>query len=534
MSELFWADKSAQQVIDRDPDCDLYVTECGLGASGIPHVGSVGDGIRSYVVALAIKDKGKKSIFQAYSDDRDGLRKIPYGFPSSLKEYVGNPVSHIPDPFGCHKSFGEHISSLLTDAFDKIELEYKFQSSDKAYNKGLFDDEMATLMRRYKEAGAIIKEVTGQEKYLTQYPYFSICKECGKIYTTRVTEFNENKNTVKYVCDGEFIGKNSNNGEDIIVKGCGYEGIAPLRNGKLAWKVEFAARWNAFNVAFEAFGKDILESVKVNDIIGEKILSYKRPVHAFYEMFVERGGSKISKSKGNVFTPQRWLNYGPKESLILLMLKRLAYSRVVDLEEIPKLTDEVSYLQDIYFNKVNIKNEKERKHLKRLYEYVKFLKIPSTPELSVPYMVIVNISSVLPEEIPNRDDVIISILQNAGKIPQDMPDIQKAQLRASICHITAWLKDAGESIQKEKVKLDENERLALDTLCENIGEDMDGESIQNLIFSTAQDNGIKPANFFKLIYTILLGVARGPRAGNLIKIIGVKRVKEILKKELEA
>jgi len=532
LSELFWADKSAQQVIDRDPESELYVTECGLGASGIPHVGSVGDGIRSYVVSLAIEDKGKRSFFQAYSDDRDGLRKIPCGFPPSLREYIGNPVSHIPDPYGCHDSFGAHISSLLTDAFDEIGIDYKFQSSDKVYDSGKLDEEIIELLSRHKEAGQIINDVTGQDKYLDQYPYFAICGECGKIYTTRVTGFDEGKATISYVCDGEFTGKDSNTGEDIHIKGCGHQGTSSIRKGKLAWKVEFAARWKAFDIAFEAFGKDILESVKVNDVIEERLLSSKSPVHAFYEMFVERGGGKISKSKGNVFTPQKWLAYGNPDSLVLLMLKRLAYSRVVDLLEIPKLMDEVDYLHDVYFKKEKVKNERERKHMVRMYEYVNFLNPPSSPKLTIPYNVIANVASVIPVETPNRDDIIVNILKNCGKVPTDLDEDGQEEILRRIGYATEWLKEMGD-VEREKIELNDQEAKALSSLLVSLDDGMEGELIQNTIFQTAKDNGLKPAKFFKLIYSILLGVPRGPRAGNLIKTIGMDRVKELIGQELE-
>lgn len=531
MSELFWADKSAQQVIDRDPESKLFVTECGLGASGIPHVGSVGDGIRSHTVTLAIKDKGYDSIFQAYSDDRDGLRKIPHAFPASLKEYIGNPVSHIPDPFGCHDSFGAHISSLLTESFDKIGLEYTFQSSDKAYNEGKLDGAIATLLENHQAAGKLIKEVTGQDKYLTQYPYFAICEECGKIYTTRVTGYDPKKKTISYVCDGEFVGKDSNTGEDIVIKGCGHEATTSIRNGKLAWKVEFAARWKEFDIAFEAFGKDILESVKVNDIIGEELLGFKRPVHAFYEMFVERGGGKISKSKGNVFTPQKWLKYGSPDSLKLLMLKRLAYSRVVDLLEIPKLMDEVDYLQNVYFNKEKVKNKKEKEHFSRLYEYIKSLDTGAGPTVTVPYNIIANIASVLPAETPNRESIVLTILQNSGKVARELADADRDEILKRVSYASEWAQETG-TVQREHIDVSEQEREALGSLLGKIDDSMEPDAIQNTIFETAQAHELKPAKFFKLIYSILLGVPRGPRAGTLIQMIGAERVEELIRREL--
>ncbi|MBN1786348.1 MAG: hypothetical protein JW825_05120, partial [Candidatus Methanofastidiosa archaeon] len=352
-----------------------------------------------------------------------------------------------------------------------------------------------------------------------------------KIYTTRVTDFDERSRTVSYVCDGEFTGKDSNTGEEIHIKGCGHQGTSSIRNGKLAWKVEFAARWKAFDVAFEAFGKDILESVKVNDIIEERILKTRPPVHAFYEMFVERGGGKISKSKGNVFTPQKWLSYGNPDSLVLLMLKRLAYSRVVDLLEIPKLMDEVDYLHNVYFNKEKVTNKKERDHMVRMYQYLKFLKVPDSPQLTLPYSVVANIVSVIPEDTPNRDEIIVSILQNSGKVPANMADEDLKEVHCRVRYATEWLKETGDVV-REKVEISEDEGKAIRAFIATLDETMDGEAIQNCLFQTANDNGLKPAKFFKLIYTVLLGVPRGPRAGNLIKTIGIQRTKDILGREL--
>jgi lysyl-tRNA synthetase class 1 len=228
------------------------------------------------------------------------------------------------------------------------------------------------------------------------------------------------------------------------------------------------------------------------------------------------------------------LRYGAPESLILLMLKRLAYARVVDLEEIPKLMDEVNYLEDVYFGKEKVKNEKERAHLRRLYEYVKLLDIPEGPSLSVPYNVIANIASVIPEDTPNRDDIIINILQNSKKAPTELADKDQAQLERLIGYATEWVKDAGTTMAHEPLELSDAEREALRQLVDVLDEDMEGEEIQNAVFSTAQEHDLKPAKFFKLLYYVLLGVQRGPRAGTLIKTIGVQRACEIIEREIDA
>src|SRR3989338_956003 len=114
---LFWADQFAEKIISREETLERGITnlrvESGLGASGIQHIGSFGDVLRQYAIKLALEDVGKKSELIAYSDDRDGLRKIPSGFDASLEKYIGVPVTDIPDPFRCHSSYGEHMSSIL-------------------------------------------------------------------------------------------------------------------------------------------------------------------------------------------------------------------------------------------------------------------------------------------------------------------------------------------------------------------------------------------------------------------------------------
>ncbi|MFQ6089337.1 MAG: lysine--tRNA ligase [Candidatus Methanofastidiosia archaeon] len=527
---MFWADKLAYEIVERKRD--VYLTECGLGASGIPHVGNLGDGIRAYTVSLALRELGVKSDFQAFSDDRDGLRKIPFGFPSKLREYIGKPVSRIPDPFSCHESYGNHMSFLLVDALERCGVELKFISSDEAYSKGFFDSVISEILSNWKRCGEIIFEMTGQEKYLERLPFYTICEECGKIYTTRVLEFFEKEREVFYKCDDRFLGKDSNTGEEIEVFGCGHSGRTSVRNGKLAWKVEFAARWKAYDVIFEAYGKDILDSVKVNDKICEEILGQNPPIHTFYEMFVERGGRKISGSRGNIFTPQLWLSYASPESLRLLMLKRLSTTRVVDLEEIPKYSDEVDHLSEIYFGGVENLSEREEKHLRRLYEYVYFLNPPERKPIGVEYNLLINLARLLPEELSNREELIIEILQNSKRIPKELDEKSKKELLKRIEFTTTYTSQVKPS-EKVKLELEDRERKALRELSEKLKLEREAEEIQSIIFEVAKKHGIKSVRFFQVLYTLILGIERGPRASTLIKTVGQGKVREVIRRVLD-
>ena len=163
---------------------DLLRVESGLGASGVPHIGSLGDAVRAYGVKLALENFGYKSELIAYSDDLDGLRKIPEGFPDSLKEHLGKSVSSIPDPFDCHDSYGMHMSSLLLEGLDKLGIKYDFRRAKDTYEKGLLKEQIHTILENSKKIGEKISELTGQEKFQQHLPYFPVCTNCDKLYTT--------------------------------------------------------------------------------------------------------------------------------------------------------------------------------------------------------------------------------------------------------------------------------------------------------------------------------------------------------------
>ena len=180
----------------------LIRVESGLGASGLPHIGSVGDAIRSFGVKLALETAGYKSELIAYSDDFDGLRKVPAGFPAWLKDYIAHPVSRIPDPFDCHASYAEHVGFLLRDSLDKLGVEYRFQSGTEAYKSGVLNDQIGSILSHSKSIGRKINELVGQSKYEQNLPYTPVCDQCDRIYTTQSLSFSPRKDTVHYKCEG--------------------------------------------------------------------------------------------------------------------------------------------------------------------------------------------------------------------------------------------------------------------------------------------------------------------------------------------
>jgi lysyl-tRNA synthetase class 1 len=524
---LFWADQLARQIVDREKKLKrgtrVYRTEMGVGASGIPHVGSAGDGVRNYVVNLALKDAGAKSEFIAFADDRDGLRKVPLGFPTSLEKEIGKPVSLIKDPFGCHKSFADHFANLLITAFKQLGLTFILKRAHEVYARGELDREITEILTHAKDAGRIIHKITGQEKYLTALPFLPICKKCKRIYTTTAYAFNPATKKVFYKCDQEFIGKNSNTGKEIPVKGCGFEGECSIRDGKVAWKAEFACRWRALKIQYEAYGKDILDSVKTNDVICRDILHYEPPVHSLYEMFIERGGKKISKTGTQVFTPEMWLSYASPESLRLLFLKRLRTTRVVAVDAIPAYMDEVDALARIYCGEVTIENKRELEHNKRLFVYVHLLK-PKKKGLAVPYNTIVTLL-----KLAKDTKVVKAMLSKSGLIPAKLTKEDEQELQRRLGYVKRWVADTESA--SAHISFSEKQRNVLHTLAREIEKKSWKEKeLEQRLYEVGKREGFAPKEFFKTVYLALLQSEQGPRLAPFILTVGQKRVAGLLKK----
>lgn len=518
-----WLDKVATELINREKklgrSLDLLRVESGLGASGIPHVGSIGDAVRAYGVMLALKDLGYQSELIAYSDDMDGLRKVPEGLPSWLNNYLAYPVSKIPDPFDCHSSYGAHMSSILTDGLDKLDVPYKFQSGTDAYQKGLLTDQIIKILEQSELIGKKIGDMLGQKKFENVLPYYPICPSCNKLYVAIAHSYDSSTRKVMYRCCDAEIGKQK-------VIGCGAEGEVDVTagNGKLSWKSEFAARWAAFDIRFEAYGKDISDSVKVNDWISNEVLEHPHPHHVVYELFLDKSGKKISKSLGNVFTPQSWLTYGNPQSLFLLMFKRIAGTRNLSVEDIPTYMDEYDSLEDVYFGKIKEKNPAQLRKLKGLYEYIHHLVPPENSSVHAPYMLIAQLASVAPTD--NKVEYVVEKLKKYRTI-NDVDDkiIEKINLASK------W-SDSFQVIDSVKVHLDDIERKAISEIVELLEKNTDPDIIQNQIFESARANNIPPNQLFTKLYNILIGTNRGPRLGPYIVDTGVKRAAKVLSNQL--
>ncbi|NIM25491.1 MAG: lysine--tRNA ligase [Nitrosopumilaceae archaeon] len=517
-----WIDKLAHELLEREKslgrNLDLIKVESGLGASGVPHIGSLGDAVRAYGVKLALENFGYKSELIAYSDDLDGLRKIPEGFPDSLEEHIAKPVSLIPDPFGCHDSYGMHMSSILLDGLDKVGIKYEFRRAKDTYQQGLLKDQIHTILQNSAKIGDQISEMVGQEKFQKFLPYFPVCANCNRLYTAEASEYLGDERKVLYKCHDAEIGSN-------MIKGCGHEGEADIAKdlGKLAWKVEFAARWAAFDIRFEAYGKDIMDSVKVNDWVADEILNYPHPHHVKYEMFLDKGGKKISKSLGNVITAQKWLEFGSPKSILLLLYKRITGARELGFEDIPSLMNEYNELEDIYFGRIKVDNQAKLSKSKGLFEYVNLLNPPKESSTHVNYRLLIELSKIFKED---RGQRVMKKLLDYGVIKNPQPEIEK------LIELAGNYSDEFDDSEKAEIDLDDSSKKALNELSTALGADEEPEDIQNTIYQIAKSNDVQPKDFFRILYQIILGTSRGPKIGPFISDIGTKKVAKTISEYL--
>jgi lysyl-tRNA synthetase class 1 len=278
--------------------------QTGYGPSGLPHIGTFAEVVRTTMIVNAIShitDIPTEIII--FSDDMDGLRKVPDNIPNSeiLKNNLNKPLTNIPDPFKKYSSFGEHNNEMLKSFLNKFNFNYNFKSSSQLYKSGQFNDVLVLVLNKYQEIMNIIIPTLGKERQKTYSPFLPICSKTGKVLEIPMLEIIKDKNKIVFDNKGEKI-------ESSILDG----------NCKLQWKVDWGMRWYALDVDYEMYGKDLIESAIISNKIC-KVLGKKSPNGFPYELFLDEKGEKISKSKGNGITIEDWLKYASPESLSLFM-----------------------------------------------------------------------------------------------------------------------------------------------------------------------------------------------------------------------
>ncbi len=485
------------------------ILQTGYGPSGLPHIGTFGEVARTSMMVNALKNLTDiPAEIITFSDDMDGLRKVPENVPNQelLKNNLHKPLTKVPDPFKKFNSFGEHNNEMLKKFLNNFNFKYNFKSSTNLYKKGFFNPTLQIILENYKGIMDIILPTLGKERQKTYSPFLPICPDTGVVLEIPIIEIVKEKSIIIFDNNGKKI-------EQSILDG----------NCKLQWKVDWAMRWYALDVDFEMYGKDLIESAILSTKII-KLLGKKNPSGFAYELFLDEKGEKISKSKGNGITIEQWLEYASPESLSLFMYQNPKRAKKLYKEIVPKAVDE--YLE--FLDKGKTQNELQL--LMNPVWHVHNGTIPKEKNIMT-FSMLLNLV-----EASNADSKKL-LWKFVKKYKKDISEVDYPIFDNLIKYAIKYFNDVIKLQKKfKKPNNDEKNSLkALITTLETCNDDMSPEDIQTLIYSTGKQNGYSEnlRDWFKLIYEVVFGSENGPRMGFFISFFGVHETKKLIEDKLK-
>jgi len=509
------ASKLAKRV-ERRPDLTTVRFETGFGPSGLPHIGTFSEVARTTWVRHAFEElTGRATELIAFSDDMDGLRKVPLNVPQRemLAEYIGMPLCRIPDPFGCCASYSAHMNTKLQEFLDTYGFDYRFQSSNEAYARGDFNEGLSILLRKAEEVRAIILPTLSEGNRDAWSPFFPICESCGRVYTTRVVAYHPEDNTIEYACDGEVHG----------VMGCGHRARTTVFDGqvKVGWKVDWALRWYAYDIAYEMYGKDLIESAKLSGRIV-RLMGKQPPSGLIYEMFLDKEGKKISKSIGKGLTVDAWVSYAPIESLLYFVFQSPRKAKRLYWEIVPKCVDDYLAALRQYSNL----DREARPNSTIWHIYDRGRNVPDYGA-GVGYSTVSNLLSALATDSP---DLVMEYLGRYDSQVLEYPEIVRGLVEKVLNYYRDFVLPT-----KAFRRPDEREREMLLALRDRLAvyEGHNVDEIQAMPFGVAEEYGVKPAEFFRLFYEVTLGQDRGPRFGAFAMLVGKENLVALIEKQAQ-
>ena len=498
-----------QRLGNKAPEKGYVLFETGYGPSGLPHIGTFGEVVRTMMVKRAfeeISDIPTKLI--CFSDDLDGFRKVPTNVPNQdmLAEHLDKPLTVVPDPFGTHDSFGRHNNNRLQQFLDQFGFDYEFKSSTDAYKAGEFDDTLLKILQNYDAVINVILPTLGEERRKTYSPFLPISPSTGKVLQVPLIDKDVDAGTITF---------EDEDGQTVTV---------PVTGGhcKLQWKVDWAMRWVALDVDYEMSGKDLSESVKLSSQIT-KVLGSRPPQNLTYELFLDDQGGKISKSKGNGLSLEEWLTYAPAESLALFMYQKPKTAKRMYFDVIPKAVDEyLTFSQKLENDEKPFDNPAW--HIETSLPVAR--KSPVTP---LNFSILLNLASVC-----NTEDK--SVLWGfISRYDADLNPDASPLMDELVGYAIAYYRDFVKPHKNYRAATDE-ERTALEdllTTLEGLEDGLSASDLQTEIFTIGKkyyDKDLK--SWFKTLYQVLLGQDQGPRMGSFIALYGKDETINLIKEKL--
>ena len=506
-----WPYEEARKLLKRYPDgvpAKGYVLfETGYGPSGLPHIGTFNEVLRTTMVQHAfeaLSDIPTRLI--CFSDDMDGLRKVPGNVPNGdmLALHLGKPLTRVPDPFGKFESFAHHNNALLREFLDRFGFVYEFISSTDCYASGRFDEALKSVLRNYQAILDIMLPTLGAERRATYSPVLPVSPKSGVVLQVPVEVIDADAGMIAFVDEGERI-------EQSILGG----------QAKLQWKVDWAMRWVALGVDYEMSGKDLIDSVTQSSKICRALGG--RPPEGFnYEMFLDEKGEKISKTKGNGLTLEQWLTYGPDESLAFYIFREPRKAKALHMGVIPRAVDDYWQFRGNYADQpIEHKLGNPVHHIHN--------GPPPTEKLPVTFGLLLNLVGVMGEA--TKDQVW-------GYLGNYVPDANAATYPALdrlIDHALAYGRDfVAPTLHKRAPQGVEIEALKrLDTELASLAADTSAEDIQNIVYEIGKTGGFENLrDWFKALYETLLGSDQGPRMGSFIALYGIANTRRLIAEAL--
>ena len=528
-----WPFQEAQRLLKRypdgvKPDGSPILFETGYGPSGLPHIGTFQEVLRTTLVRRAFealigaRPEDGRTRLVAFSDDMDGLRKVPDNVPNKdiLEHNLHKPLSRIPDPFGGqHSSFAAHNNAKLREFLDRFGFEYEFIAASDRYNAGAFDDALRQVLRCNQGILDIMLPTLREERRQTYSPILPISPTSGKVLQVPVEVVDTDAGTIRFTDE-----------DGAEIEQCALGGQA-----KLQWKVDWAMRWYALGVDYEMYGKDLTDSgVQSGKIV--KLLGGQKPEGLIYEMFLDEKGEKISKSKGNGLTIEEWLTYGSEESLGFYIFPNPKSAKQLHVGVIPRAVDDYwQFRERLAEQPLDKQLGNPTWHLLRANGGYEGAEAPGAGDtLPVTYGLLLNLVGVLGAEADRRQ--VWSYLGNYI----DHPDpAAHPKLDALVSNALAYNRDfIAPTLQKRAPTSQEAAALkTLDHALSIMDPDTPAEDIQTVVYEIGRDEtfGFESLrDWFRALYETLLGSAQGPRMGSFIALFGVANTRVLIDSALKA
>jgi lysyl-tRNA synthetase class 1 len=515
-AELWPAEEAArlaERVAAYEP-ARAVVFQSGFGPSGLPHLGTMCEILRPAYVRKAFHKIAptRPTRLVVFIDDVDGLRKVPENVPrrEEISQYLGQPVSKIPDPFGCCASFADHMIGLLKKFLEPVEVEYELIRSSEMYASGRFDDALKLILEKHERIIAIIAPTLREENRAGWSPFMPICPKCGQVVERFVTAYHPERATVEFTCGKSAGGAN----------GCGFKGEQSVLGGKakVQWKVDWALRWLALHVDYELYGKDLTDSAHLSGQIL-RVLGGNPPLGFPFEMFLDEEGRKVSKSVGRGVTVEQWTRYAPIEVLKMFLLQNPRRARKLFLGSIPQYVDEFLNALRAYATAA----EEARKNSP--LEFVLQANTPRRFNSELSFAMMMNLVAALGSS--DREFIWNYLKRYDAAIDGD-PETEAMGRALMECTLNFYA-DFIEPTKKPYTPTD-SEREQLKSLAKYLVENQDAsaEEIEKKIYDLGRENYDKPGKIFPLMYRSILGQERGPRLGAFIKLATPARIIELL------